>query len=433
MAPFFWTQKQDIGPTSRMRSGVSYDLARQRVVLFGGDPGGPPLADTWHWDGALWTQVADIGPSGRHSTAMSYDAARQAVVLFGGASGNTWSGDTWTWDGEVWTQVADTGPSPRSGHAMAYDHVRQMVVLFGGRDGGGPLGDTWEWDGTEWTQVEDVGPSARSGHEMVFDPTAKDAVLFGGADATGAGLGDTWTWDGTAWTQAADSGPDARAVAGLVAAGTVVLFGGINSLDPAMSPADRIVYSDSWRWDAGAWTKVQDIGPSARWGHAMDFRSDAGRIVLFGGATTFAPAQDASLQAAVRRDTWEHTEAAAQGGGGGGGGGQPVDVSSVAVNPASASNQGDTIDVTVALTGPAPGGGENLIAAIFFDTGGGNFQVAQPPGFSLPPQPFAVPAGDSQIQFQMVRDSNPLPAGTYVIAVARDGAQYTMGGFFTVT
>jgi len=105
----------------------------------------------------------------------------------------------------------------------------------------------------------------------------------------------------------------------------------------------------------------------------------------------------------------------------------------VAVNPASASNQGDTIDVAVALTGPAPGGGVNLISAIFFDTGGGNYQMAQPPGFSLPPQPIAVPAGDSQTQFQMVRDTDPLPAGSYVIAVARDGAQYTTGGFFTVT
>jgi len=121
------------------------------------------------------------------------------------------------------------------------------------------------------------------------------------------------------------------------------------------------------------------------------------------------------------------------GGGGGGGGGQAVDVGAVAVNPASASNQGDTIDVAVALTGPAPGGGVNLISAIFFDTGGGNYQMAQPPGFSLPPQPIAVPAGDSQVQFQMVRDSDPLPAGSYVIAVARDGAQYTTGGFFTVT
>jgi hypothetical protein len=431
MPPFLWTQKQDIGPGSRVDPGLAYDLARHRIVLFGGDPGGPPLADTWAWDGALWTQVADTGPTGRHSSAMTYDAARQVVVLFGGASGSSRSGDTWTWDGEAWTQVADTGPTARAGHAMAYDGSRQMVVLFGGRDGGGPLGDTWEWDGVEWTQVEDVGPSPRSGHATVFDPVATNVVLFGGADATGSGLADTWTWDGTAWTQAADTGPDPRAAVGLVAAGTVVLFGGVNSFDPAMAPADRVIYSDSWRWDGGAWTKVQDIGPSARWGHAMGFRSDAGRIVLFGGSTIFAPAQDASLQPGVLRDTWEHAEAASQPDDGGGGG-QPVDVASVTVNPDTASSQGDTLDVTVTLTGPAPAD-VNLIAGIFFDTGGGNFQPSQTPGFSMPPQPFTVLAGASQTQFQIVRDGNPLPAGNYAIGVGLDGGQTMAGGFFTVT
>jgi hypothetical protein len=430
MPPFFWTQKQDIGPSSRMSLGVAYDQARQRVVLFGGDPGGTPLADTWQWDGALWTQVADIGPSGRHGTGMTYDAARQAVVLFGGASGNAWSGDTWTWDGEVWTQVADTGPSARSGHALAFDGSRQVVVLFGGRNAGGPLGDTWQWDGLEWTQVEDAGPSPRSSHATVFDPTAANIVLFGGADATGAGLGDTWTWDGTAWTQAADTGPEPRAGVGLVSAATVVLFGGVNSLDPAMAPADRVVFSDSWRWTTGTWTKVQDIGPSARWGHAMAFRSDAGRIVLFGGATIFAPAQDSSLQPAVRRDTWEHAETAPPPDGTGGG--QAVDVASVEVNPAVVSNPGDTLDISVTLTGPAPGNGVNLIAGIYFDQGGGNFQPSQPQGFTMPPQPFPVPAGQSQTQFQIVRDSDPLPSGNYAIGVGVDGSPNMAGGFFTV-
>ena len=43
MPPFFWTQKQDIGPSSRTSHGLTYDAARKRVLLFGGDPGGPPL------------------------------------------------------------------------------------------------------------------------------------------------------------------------------------------------------------------------------------------------------------------------------------------------------------------------------------------------------------------------------------------------------
>ncbi len=212
----------------------------------------------------------------------SLDSARKCIVLFGGASDSNLFADTWTWDGTEWTQVADTGPTARSGHALAYDNARERVVLFGGRTGN-PLGDTWEWDGTEWTQVQDVGPSARLAHAMAFDSTASRVVLFGGAGANGTGLNDTWLWDGTAWTQAADTGPDPRAASAMVAATTIVLFGGVNSIDPNLPQSNRIIYGDSWRWDGKAWTKVQDIGPSPRWGHGMAFRSDTGRIVLFGG------------------------------------------------------------------------------------------------------------------------------------------------------
>jgi hypothetical protein len=121
------------------------------------------------------------------------------------------------------------------------------VVLFGGRTKANPFGDTWEWDGTEWTQVQDVGPSARLAHAMVFDPTASRVVLFAGAN--GAGLNDTWLWDGTAWAQAADTRPDPRAASAMVAAATVVLFGGVNSIDPNLPNANRIIYGDSWRWE----------------------------------------------------------------------------------------------------------------------------------------------------------------------------------------
>ena len=84
MPPFFWTRKQDIGPSSRTSHGLTYDGARKRVLLFGGDPGGPPFADTWSWDGTLWTQVGDTGPSARQGLAMAFDAVREQVVLFGG-------------------------------------------------------------------------------------------------------------------------------------------------------------------------------------------------------------------------------------------------------------------------------------------------------------------------------------------------------------
>jgi hypothetical protein len=438
MPPFLWTQKQDIGPSSRAHHAMTYDPVRQRVVLFGGDTGGPALADTWQWDGALWTQVADTGPSARHSSALTYDPARQTLVLFGGVGPGDRFGDTWVRYGEAWTQIADTGPSPRGGHAMTYDSGRERVVLFGGYGDAGPLRDTWEWDGNEWTQVEDTGPSARRGHAVAFDAFAARTVLFGGAGVDHASLNDTWTWDGAVWTQVADTGPEPRSGAAMVAAEKIVLFGGVNSNDPALAPEDRVIYGDSWRWDGATWTRVQDMGPAPRWGHAMTYRNDALRIVLFGGATVFAPPGDAALQPGLARDTWEHSEAVP--GGGQPDGGQPdgggpdtggIEVASVTLDTDTVANEGDVLNVTVTLTEPSSGA-TALIIGIFYDTGGGNFEPSQPPGFTLPPQPIMVDAGAAQTQFQIVRDSDPIPPGTYGIGVGVDGGQGMQGAFFTV-
>src|SRR5690348_8319026 len=58
-----WTQKQDVGPAGRLFPVMTFDGARERVVLFGGQAAnGDYVADTWSWDGADWTQVSDIGP-----------------------------------------------------------------------------------------------------------------------------------------------------------------------------------------------------------------------------------------------------------------------------------------------------------------------------------------------------------------------------------
>jgi hypothetical protein len=422
----FWTQKQDIGPSARVGHTLAYDALHDRVVVFGGDPGGAPLADTWQWDGTLWTQVADTGPSTRHGAAMAYEPQTQRVVLFGGASGPGMLGDTWAWDGAEWTQVADTGPLPRAGHAVAYDNTLTRIVLFGGAAGAGLMGDTWQWDGNEWTQVQDVGPTARRGHVMAYEATAQRVFLFGGAGSNGTGQNDTWAWDGAAWTQVADTGPDARLASALVGDGGLVLFGGISSIDPALPPASRVVYGDTWRWVADGWMKAQDIGPAARWGFGMAYRSQAGKAMLFGGSTVFAAAQDATLKPGLLLDTWELPLAVAQPGGG-----QPtvVDVASVEVQPNTVAAVGDLLQVFVVLTGPNPVG-VNLVAAIFVDDGSG-YQPAQPPGFDIP-QGITINAGDSDADFQIVRNSDPLPAGNYAIGVGVQGGTSMQAGFFTV-
>jgi hypothetical protein len=304
MPGLFWTQEQDIGPGARAGHAMTFDSARHRVVLFGGDSLGSTLfGDTWAWDCENWTQVADTGPSPRTGHQVAFDSPRSRVVLFGGrTSPSGLSGDTWEWDGTNWTQVADTGPDPRAGHQLAFDDQRSRVVLFGGEAvGAGLRRDTWEWDGHTWTQRDDIGPPARREHAMTFDSARKRVVVFGG-DTGGTTVGDTWEWDGTSWTQVADTGPDPCAGAAMAFDGAAaLLFGGIDSLKAAKSPPR--LFGLSWEWDGQHWTARQDIGPAPRWGHAIAFDSDRGRPVLFGGLS--AALGDATAADRVLADTWE--------------------------------------------------------------------------------------------------------------------------------
>jgi hypothetical protein len=386
MARVLWTQKQDVGPSARGQHAVAYDPTRQRVVLVGGRAGGAtPEADTWEWDGGYWTQVADTGPDARGGHALAFDANRQRAVLFGGQAGESaLRGDTWEWDGEDWTQVADTGPDARLGHALTFDANRQRVLLFGGEAGSGLRADTWEWDGEDWTQVADTGPDARRGHALAFDANRQRAVLFGGE--AGSGLqADTWEWDGEDWMQVADTGPGpSLAFAMTFGGGTTLLFGGVTS-SPASDAADELSRL-SWQWDGAHWTLRQDMGPAARWGHALAFDSARGRAVLFGGFSAL-PA-DSGVADSVLGDTWEASLEEIPGGvpgsGPGPGPGRSVALVSFALNPDTVARMtvvgaatetpvvlgGGDVSFEVGLDGPAPPGGVQVDilrdGAVFF-------------------------------------------------------------------
>ena len=298
-----WTQKQDIGPSARDFPSMTFDAARQRVVLFGGQlANGELRSDTWSWDGTDWTQLADIGPPPRVAAAIAFDAARQRVVLAGGFPTAGTLTDTWEWDGAEWTQLADTGPDARAMHAMAYDAGRKQVVLFGGLDNANNvLGDTWAWDGTEWTQLADAGPQARALPAMTFDAAARHVLLFGGMSSppTNAMLGDTWAWDGVGWTELAQFGPPAAAAASIECDGrTVLLFGGgIATSNPT------VAFGGTWQWDGRHWIQRQDMGPHPRLAAGVAFDSARHRYVLFGGAG--APPADSTDTYISLGDTWE--------------------------------------------------------------------------------------------------------------------------------
>ena len=90
------------------------------------------------------------------------------------------------------------------------------------------------------------------------------------------------------WTQRQDIGPSARfghALAYDAARSRTLLVGG---------DAVGALLHDTWLWDGETWTQVEDIGPSGRAGHAIAYDAARERVVLFGGRN-----------ASALSDTWE--------------------------------------------------------------------------------------------------------------------------------
>lgn len=88
------------------------------------------------------------------------------------------------------------------------------------------------------------------------------------------------------WTQRQDIGPSARyghALAWDKVAEDVLLVGGKGPVD---------LHRDTWRWNGATWTQVEDIGPPARAEHAIASDSARSRVVLFGGRSGSGPVAD---------------------------------------------------------------------------------------------------------------------------------------------
>lgn len=206
-----WTQKTPATvPPTRTYPGMSFDLARGVVVMFGGrihgGPAGPSGVqnDTWEWNGVDWTQInVSNPPAPRYSCTMAYDVARGVHVMFSGVSGSNASfNDTWEYDGaaQTWTQITTTNsPGGRVYAAMAYDFSRQRIVVYGGAD------DTftimpdvfWEYDGSDWTPVVPATtPGPAQGHTMAYDVARQRVVIQGGQTSGRAYRIGTWEYDG---------------------------------------------------------------------------------------------------------------------------------------------------------------------------------------------------------------------------------------------
>lgn len=261
-----WTQAAPANsPTGRFGAGLVFDQARNVLVLFGGIASAISIAapsnQTWEWNGTDWTQVTPTAsPTGRAYFGMTYDIARQRTVVFGGSTNPGLlinSNQTWEYDGTTWVQAAMTStanPGALQFPAMAYHAGLAQTVLFGGiNPHTGGNNNTWLFDGTTWTQAPVITPppGIRNMPKMVYDTFRSTCVMHGGSDpALGTPINETWEFDGAVWRQVNAAMPSPRirfAMAYDMLAGKPVLFGG---------SANNTALLDTWQYGAF----VADLG-----------------------------------------------------------------------------------------------------------------------------------------------------------------------------
>src|SRR5262245_59766277 len=97
-----WRPLFDVN-TPRSDHALAFDAARGLTVAFGGATtnafGGVLVGATAVWDGRRWRAANPANePPPRQHHAMAYDLARARVVLFGGYAVTSALGDTWEWD-----------------------------------------------------------------------------------------------------------------------------------------------------------------------------------------------------------------------------------------------------------------------------------------------------------------------------------------------
>ncbi|MGE3173170.1 MAG: kelch repeat-containing protein [Planctomycetota bacterium] len=281
------------------RGGHALTWDGGQIVLFGGQDNLNSRSDVWRYNGSNWSSVAASGPIGRYGHRMTFLPPNRVLMYGGWSQAQGIVGDAWVLQGSTWQQFLSPTPGRRALHHMAYDSVNNRTLAFGGYDFN-YLADAWSYDGVSWTKVSNGNaPIGRYGHASCFDRPSGRTVLVGGVERFGAALGDSWEWDGARFTERTGFTPTARSFGAMACAGPSgpsVLFGGRSATSSPMS--------DTWYFGASGWTQGPQVvvpNPPPRYGHAMAWDEDRGRIVMFGGRGS----------SGLLADTWEWNSATA--------------------------------------------------------------------------------------------------------------------------
>jgi hypothetical protein len=286
------------------------DSARDRLILFGGNPG--PKQDLWVLPmapGSIWQSMVVNGtqPAVRFGHCAIYDPVGDRMLVFGGDSHGP-RNDVWALalsGTPRWTNLATSGmpPLPVVDASAAYDPPGHRMVVFGGlRSDGTCSNEAWILSLTgppTWSRVQAFGPPppVRAGAQCALDRENNRLVVFGGWDGN-LYLDDTWMLDltpGGNWLQIVGGQRPSPRSAGVAlfdaAALRIVLFGGTRETGPN---------AECWQLSLGEtpeWTELSTSGqgPGSRYAGAAVYDQQRDRMVFFGGMASWYHADTHAL------------------------------------------------------------------------------------------------------------------------------------------
>ena len=306
-----WNQLAPGGtaPVARSLARLTYDPARDRLILYGGETADEVQHVTWLLDdlwtlplnGALeWHALAPSAPpAAREAFAAIYDPPRDRLLIEGGGVNSGSGADDAAFalplsSGDAWNRVTPgvppSAPTPRTGATTVYDSKRHLVVIHGGAARAGDV-DTWAYSPAtlSWTPIVPSGPAppARSHHSAIYDPVGDRMIIYGGdtnrSDAWSLSFDPAPVWTplpagppaGRGWT-AAVYDPVRRRM--IISGGLVI---GPSDSDTASSEVWALSLSGS-----PSWSQLPSH-PSSEgiFRHSMLYDPIRDRILTIGGST----------------------------------------------------------------------------------------------------------------------------------------------------
>ena len=208
-----WSQLEagDPQPNTRYGTAAVFDPAAGHLVTFAGFTDAGRFEDTWRFDPAavFWTEISpeEGNPGRRCLHSASYDSARHRMIIYGGQRSGPLD-DLWALDlaTQRWSEfMPPERPGGRFYTSNVYDPGNDRVLIFGGNLGApGLSNELWGFDleAESWRLLEPLGdpPAPREGAAAIFLQERGRMVVFGGT--TDTHTNQLWVLDGLAPTTA---------------------------------------------------------------------------------------------------------------------------------------------------------------------------------------------------------------------------------------